>query len=117
MTPLEITLRVAAGGFLILINAYFVAIEFALTRVRQYPKSEFDTPALPAGVGNDERSRTVPDDLSDLNLRNEHRIRDHRRARLSCALRTTVRKHGSRFGRSRLAARLFPHQYSAPHPR
>ena len=27
-------------------NAYFVAIEFALTRLRQYPESEFDTPGL-----------------------------------------------------------------------
>jgi len=31
---------------LILANGFFVAIEFALTRVRQYPESEFDTPAL-----------------------------------------------------------------------
>jgi len=46
MTPLEITLRVAAGILLILVNAYFVAIEFALTRVRQFPESEFDTPKL-----------------------------------------------------------------------
>lgn len=46
MTPLEIGLRVAAGIFLIAINAYFVAIEFALTRVRQYPESEFNTPRL-----------------------------------------------------------------------
>jgi IMP dehydrogenase len=46
MTPIEISLRIAAGLFLILINAYFVAIEFALTRVRQFPESEFDTPGL-----------------------------------------------------------------------
>mgnify|MGYP000005135813 FL=1 len=46
MTPLEISLRIGAGLFLILINAYFVAIEFALTRVRQFPESEFDTPRL-----------------------------------------------------------------------
>jgi len=46
MTPLEIGLRIAAGLFLILVNAYFVAIEFALTRLRQYPESEFDTPGL-----------------------------------------------------------------------
>jgi len=46
MTPLEISLRIGAGLFLILINAYFVAIEFALTRVRQFPESEFDTPGL-----------------------------------------------------------------------
>ena len=46
MSPLELGLRLMAGLFLILANGFFVAIEFALTRVRQYPKSEFDTPAL-----------------------------------------------------------------------
>ncbi|ERG94243.1 CNNM domain-containing protein [Haloquadratum walsbyi] len=46
MEPLEIGLRIFGGIILILVNAYFVAIEFALTRVRQYPKSEFDTPGL-----------------------------------------------------------------------
>ena len=46
MPPTEVALRVAAGVFLILINAYFVAVEFALTRLRQYPESEIDTPGL-----------------------------------------------------------------------
>jgi CBS domain containing-hemolysin-like protein len=46
MTPLELGLRLVAGILLILMNGFFVAIEFALTRVRQYPESEFDTPAL-----------------------------------------------------------------------
>jgi len=46
MEPLEITLRILGGIILIGVNAYFVAIEFALTRARQYPKSEFDTPGL-----------------------------------------------------------------------
>ncbi|WP_049908974.1 CNNM domain-containing protein [Halorubrum saccharovorum] len=46
MPPGEIGLRVAAGLALILINAYFVAIEFGLTRLRQYPESEMDTPGL-----------------------------------------------------------------------
>ena len=46
MPPTEVALRVAAGVFLILINAYFVAIEFGLTRLRQYPESEMDTPGL-----------------------------------------------------------------------
>ena len=46
MPPAEIAFRVAAGVFLILINAYFVAVEFALTRLRQYPESEIDTPGL-----------------------------------------------------------------------
>src|SRR6056297_2891956 len=46
MTPLEIGLRLVAGLLLILANGFFVAIEFALTRVRQYPESEFDEPGL-----------------------------------------------------------------------
>lgn len=46
MEPLEIGLRILAGIILIGLNAYFVAIEFALTRARQYPESEFDTPGL-----------------------------------------------------------------------
>jgi IMP dehydrogenase len=43
---LEILLRLIAGVLLILGNAFFVAIEFALTRARQYPKEEFDEPGL-----------------------------------------------------------------------
>ena len=46
MNELELVLRLLAGVALILANAYFVAIEFALTRVRQYSESEFDTPGL-----------------------------------------------------------------------
>ncbi|QLD85022.1 HlyC/CorC family transporter [Natronomonas halophila] len=46
MTPLEIGLRLVAGILLILANGFFVAIEFALTRVRQYTESEFDEPSL-----------------------------------------------------------------------
>jgi IMP dehydrogenase len=46
MDPLEIGLRILGGIILIGVNAYFVAIEFALTRVRQYPESEFNTPGL-----------------------------------------------------------------------
>jgi CBS domain containing-hemolysin-like protein len=46
MEPLEIGLRILGGIVLIGVNAYFVAIEFALTRARQYPQSEFDTPGL-----------------------------------------------------------------------
>ncbi len=42
----EIVVRLLAGGLLILVNGFFVAIEFALTRVRQYPESDFDTPQL-----------------------------------------------------------------------
>ena len=41
MTPLELTLRLVAGVALILTNGFFVAIEFALTRARQFEKSEF----------------------------------------------------------------------------
>ncbi|MFA9418127.1 CNNM domain-containing protein [Natrinema sp. HArc-T2] len=46
MEPLEISLRILAGLLLIGLNAFFVAIEFGLTRARQYPESEFDTPSL-----------------------------------------------------------------------
>jgi IMP dehydrogenase len=46
MGPLEIGLRILGGIILIGVNAFFVAIEFALTRARQYDKSEFDTPSL-----------------------------------------------------------------------
>ena len=46
MNSLELTLRLSAGVLLILANGFFVAIEFALTRVRQYPQSEFDVPGL-----------------------------------------------------------------------
>jgi IMP dehydrogenase len=46
MGPLEIGLRILGGIVLIGVNAFFVAIEFALTRARQYPESEFDTPGL-----------------------------------------------------------------------
>lgn len=46
MNGLELALRLIVGVGLILANAFFVAIEFALTRVRQYPESEFDEPGL-----------------------------------------------------------------------
>jgi len=48
MTPLELSLRLVAGVALILTNGFFVAIEFALTRARQFTESEFvgDRPAL-----------------------------------------------------------------------
>ncbi len=46
MNGLELTLRLVSGVLLILANGFFVAIEFALTRVRQYPESEFDVPGL-----------------------------------------------------------------------
>ncbi|MFC7212560.1 hemolysin family protein [Saliphagus sp. GCM10025334] len=46
MEPFEISLRIMAGILLIGLNAFFVAIEFGLTRARQYPKAEFDTPSL-----------------------------------------------------------------------
>jgi len=48
MTPLELVLRLVAGALLILTNGFFVAIEFALTRARQFSESEFvdGTPAL-----------------------------------------------------------------------
>ncbi|QLD89960.1 HlyC/CorC family transporter [Natronomonas salina] len=41
MTPLEVSFRLVAGTLLILANGFFVAIEFGLTRARQYTESEF----------------------------------------------------------------------------
>ena len=49
MNGLEVALRLLAGVALILANGFFVAIEFALTRVRQYSESEFDEPGLRRG--------------------------------------------------------------------
>jgi CBS domain containing-hemolysin-like protein len=46
MQPLEITARLLAGLGLILANGFFVTIEFALTRARQYSESEFMEPGL-----------------------------------------------------------------------
>ncbi len=48
MTPLELAIRLVAGALLILANGFFVAIEFALTRARQFTEEEFvdGTPAL-----------------------------------------------------------------------
>jgi IMP dehydrogenase len=46
MNTAELVLRLVAGLGLILANGFFVAIEFALTRVRQYSESEFDTSGL-----------------------------------------------------------------------
>jgi CBS domain containing-hemolysin-like protein len=41
MTPVEISIRLVAGAMLILANGFFVAIEFALTRARQFSEAEF----------------------------------------------------------------------------
>jgi CBS domain containing-hemolysin-like protein len=41
MNALEIGLRLVAGSLLILANGFFVAIEFALTRARQFTEAEF----------------------------------------------------------------------------
>jgi CBS domain containing-hemolysin-like protein len=48
MNTFELSLRLVAGVLLILTNGFFVAIEFALTRARQYEREEFvgDTPSL-----------------------------------------------------------------------
>lgn len=46
MHALELTIRLILGIGLVLANGFFVAIEFGLTRVRQYNKEEFDTPSL-----------------------------------------------------------------------
>jgi CBS domain containing-hemolysin-like protein len=41
MNPTEIVVRLVAGVLLILTNGFFVAIEFALTRARQFTEEEF----------------------------------------------------------------------------
>jgi IMP dehydrogenase len=46
MNEFELAVRLVAGLLLVLANGFFVAIEFALTRVRQYPESEFETDGL-----------------------------------------------------------------------
>ncbi|WP_435064120.1 CNNM domain-containing protein [Halobaculum sp. EA56] len=48
MSTPEVVVRLIAGAGLILANGFFVAIEFALTRARQFTESEFvgDNPAL-----------------------------------------------------------------------
>jgi CBS domain containing-hemolysin-like protein len=56
MTPLEVGLRLVVGLMLILANGFFIAVEFALTRVRQFPMAEFDTPWL-------DRAWEMTDDL------------------------------------------------------
>ena len=49
MATLEVGLRLVAGVLLISGNAFFVAVAFAPTRVRQYSESEFDEPGLRRG--------------------------------------------------------------------
>jgi len=46
MQASEILLRLVAGVALILFNGFFVTIEFALTRARQYSEAEFMEPGL-----------------------------------------------------------------------
>jgi CBS domain containing-hemolysin-like protein len=58
MTPLEISLRLVAGVLLILANGFFVAIEFALTRARQFTEDEFVS-----GDGRLERAWEMTQDL------------------------------------------------------
>jgi CBS domain containing-hemolysin-like protein len=41
LSTIEIAIRLVAGTLLILANGFFVAIEFALTRARQFTKDEF----------------------------------------------------------------------------
>lgn len=41
MTALEVGIRLVAGVLLILTNGFFVTIEFALTRARQFTEHEF----------------------------------------------------------------------------
>ena len=56
MNSVLIVARLVAGLALILANAFFVAIEFGLTRARQYSADEFDEPGL-------QRAWEMTDDL------------------------------------------------------
>ena len=58
LSSLEITLRLVAGVLLILANGFFVAIEFALTRARQFTEDEFID-----GDARLERAWEMTDDL------------------------------------------------------
>lgn len=42
MSTTEIVVRILGGAALIFVNAFFVSVEFALTRLRQFDKSEID---------------------------------------------------------------------------
>ncbi len=56
MLTLEILLRLIAGAVLVAANAFFVATEFALTRLRQFSEAEIrDDPALRTAWGMTER--------------------------------------------------------------
>ncbi|WP_262179779.1 CNNM domain-containing protein [Haloarcula laminariae] len=59
MQPVEIAVRLLAGVALILANGFFVAIEFGLTRARQFTESEFVGNGHPAL----ERAWEMTDDL------------------------------------------------------
>jgi CBS domain containing-hemolysin-like protein len=59
-TSVEIALRLVAGVLLILANGFFVAVEFALTRARQFTEDEF--------VGGDSRLERAWRMTSDLEL-------------------------------------------------
>jgi CBS domain containing-hemolysin-like protein len=58
MNPVELSLRLVAGVLLILSNGFFVAIEFALTRARQFTEDEFVD-----GDGRLERAWEMTQDL------------------------------------------------------
>ena len=59
MNSIEIGIRLVAGVLLVLANGFFVTIEFALTRARQYSKSEFVEP----GIRGLERAWTMTEEL------------------------------------------------------
>jgi len=60
MNSAEVTIRLVSGVALILTNGFFVAIEFALTRARQYSEAEF--------VGDDSGLRRAWEMTQDLEL-------------------------------------------------
>ena len=59
MNPTEIGVRLVAGILFVLANGFFVTIEFALTRARQYSETEFVEP----GVRGLERAWAMTEEL------------------------------------------------------
>ena len=91
MTPLELTLRLTAGVLLILTNSFFVAIEFALTRARQFSEQEFidGTPALERAW---EMTNNLEINVRSVIVRSEHGLcsQNHLMRRINRRLRVTL---------------------------
>jgi len=96
MDPLVIAGRLIAGVLLILANAFFVAIEFALTRTAVHRRGvRRREPQTRAGVGDDGRPRVVSHHVPGGDYGLEHRRRDRGRTRVGGHFRAGIREHGA----------------------